>query len=473
MLIMSRSKIPVYVDNRIAPLRRPYDEAKLLPYLSYSNPVYSHMLRTKPWYRKCRECKEYPNTKKNPDRHDDDDHEYVAIWDGKKKFLIRDTLPAGLFWSTYRDIEKKEHIRFKVKSKHTSPKTRSKKHWLLSEGKYLFQNDCAIEMYSHAIMGMGGLVLNATGSGKTRTAAMIASMLDCEILFVVDQLVLLKQAQSAIAKHLGEKIGYVGEAKFHLDRVTIATIQTLHLHRKDPKFLKWLRNVDVVIIDELHEMLSHRNFDVINITRPLSTFGLTATLALSRKPVRLKAYALCGPVIYQYPVQTGMKEGVLSKGICIQLRYENILRDIDGWNQREAYDTRIVSNGERNHLISSLVRRAVKKNKYVIVVVDRLKHIEEITSRLRISNVKYRVVAGTYKGKGISVETRFKRKDDFEAGKVKVLVVNKVMKKGIDIKRVDLIINASCKPSANDAIQVFGRGVRLHKDKKGLICIDI
>jgi superfamily II DNA or RNA helicase len=48
-----------------------------------------------------------------------------------------------------------------------------------------------------------------------------------------------------------------------------------------------------------------------------------------------------------------------------------------------------------------------------------------------------------------------------------------VFKKGVDIKRVDLIINASGKPSVNDAIQIFGRGVRTHKDKDGFICIDI
>src|SRR5580692_198936 len=133
----------------------------------------------------------------------------------------------------------------------------------------------------------------------------------------------------------------------------------------------------------------------------------------------------------------------------------------------EAYRKRIVQNGERNYLICKLIRRAVKLNKYVIVVVDRILHLEEISSRLD-GKVKYKVVAGTKK-----VVDRFKSKDKFEAGEIRVLIVNKVFKKGIDIKRVDVIINATGKPSANDALQIFGRGVRTHKDKVGLICFDI
>lgn len=139
----------------------------------------------------------------------------------------------------------------------------------------------------------------------------------------------------------------------------------------------------------------------------------------------------------------------------------------------DAYKNRIVKNGERNHLIVSLIRAAVNRNKYVIVVVDRLLHLEEISERLEAKGIKHKIVAGTYKSKGISVEKRFKYKDKFETGEIKVLVVNKVFKKGIDIKRVDVIINATGKPSTNDAIQIFGRGVRLHKDKIGLICFDI
>jgi superfamily II DNA or RNA helicase len=461
-------KVRIRIKNNAAVFDPEYDYTPLLPYFSFSVPNYHHIIRSRPHFRQCKICHQYPG------RNHSDDHDYVPSWDGKIKFLKRGRLPAGLFWALRKEIEEKENVKFKIKEKVNVPRTTSNRKWLVSEDQYDFQNACVDMAYGTIRKGRGGLILSATGSGKTRIAAAISSRFNCEVLFIVDQLVLLEQAQKDIAKHLGEKVGYVGKSKFKLQRVTVATIQTLHLHRNDSKFLRWFKNVKIVFVDEIHEALSRRNFDVIKIMKPLSVIGLTATLGLSKKPVRLNAYALTGPVIYQYPVKTGMKENVLSKGISVSLEYSNSFNpDSKNWKHEEAYSKYIVRNGERNTLVVRLVERAIKKGKYVIVVVDRLRHLEEISSRLKERGIKYGIVSGTYKGKGIKVEKRFERKDRFEKGSIRCLVVNKVFKKGVDVKRIDLLINASAKPSTNDAVQIFGRGVRKHKDKKGFIQIDI
>src|ERR1039458_1311967 len=302
---------------------------------------------------------------------------------------------------------------------------------------------------------------------------MAASRLDCDVLMIVDQLDLLDQAKKDISNHLGEKVGKVGESKFKLERVTVATIQTLHLHRKDKKFLKWFEHVEVICIDEIHTMLNRSNFDVINIAKPLSVIGLTATLGLSQKQVRLKAFSLCGPVLYEYPIQQGMKDSVLSKGIVISFLYTNYIRDIKGYTAHEAYNEKIVDNSERNWLITKMIYRANKLGKYTICLVERLRHLEDLSDRLWAKGIKHKVVSGTFKGEGINVQERLKSKDKFEAGKIRVILANKVFKKGVNIKRVDLIINATGRKSKNDAVQIFGRGVRTHADKSGLTCIDI
>lgn len=467
------TKVKVKLSNRTAFLTSRYPYDVLVKHWSYTPDSFVHMLRLRPWYKKCKECGKYPNTKTNRKKHNDKDHDYVPIWDGRRKFLKQDMVPAGLFLATYKEIEKKEKIRFKILDRKEYPYQKRWTEWLESEGKYKFQNDCVEQAYDKISKGEGGLILNATGSGKTRIAAMIASRFSCEILFVVDQLTLLRQAREEISKHLKEKVGYVGESKFILERVTVATIQTLALHINDMKFLRWFRRVKIEIIDEIHDQMNRSNFAVVRKANPLSVIGLTATLALSKKPVRLKAYSLTGPVLYKYPVKTGMEEGVLSKGICIQLVYKNSLHNIEGWDNVEAYNTRIVNNSERNHLITRLIRQNIRKGKYVIVGVERLKHLEEISERLKYVNIKHKVVSGSYKGKGIKVSKRMRHKDRFEAGEIRCLVVNKVFKKGIDIKRVDVIINATGRPNQNDVLQFFGRGLRIHKDKKGLTYYDI
>jgi superfamily II DNA or RNA helicase len=168
-----------------------------------------------------------------------------------------------------------------------------------------------------------------------------------------------------------------------------------------------------------------------------------------------------------------MKDSVLSKGIGLSLLYTNNITNIEGYTAQEAYNEKIVDNSERNWLITSIISRANKLGKYTICLVERLKHLEKLSRRLDSKGIKHKVVSGTFKGKGISVSERLKSKDKFEAGKIRVILANKVMKKGIDIKRVDVTINATGRRSKNDAVQFFGRGVRTHADKSGLINIDI
>lgn len=461
---MSYKTVHVRLDNKVARLMSRYNYDILIKHWSYSVPSFIYM-RNENW-RKCKFCKRF---KHQEHRH----HIYEPIWDGKIKVLQRDRVPSGLFLATYKEIEKTEHIRFKI---HERLKTVDKLYevdWITSEGKYTFQNDCTDKIYTSIRNGKGGLVLNCTGSGKTRVFAMVASRLDCDLLFIVDQLNLLDQARKDISEHLGEKIGKVGESKFKLRRVTVATIQTLHLHRKDKRFLKWFENVEVIFIDEIHTMLNKSNFDVVDIAKPLATIGLTATLGLSQKPVRLKAFSLTGPVLYSYPILKGMKDNVLSKGIAISFMYNNVIYNIKGYTAQEAYDEKIVRNSERNWLIASVISRGHKLGKYIICIVERLKHLEKLSKRLKAKGIKHKIISGTYKGEGIGVKERVQSVRHFERGKIRVILANKVLKKGVDIKRVDCVINATGRRSKNDAVQIFGRGVRTHEDKSGLIYIDI
>jgi len=184
-----------------------------------------------------------------------------------------------------------------------------------------YQNECVEAMVENG--HCGGLVLSATGSGKTFMAGMYYSRVEGPHLFVVDQLDLLWQAKKEIEAVLGEKVGFVGESKFKPRRITIGTIQTMHRHRRDPKFKRWTKDIQTVLIDEIHVMMNRRNFDVVSNIQPRAVFGLTATLQLKKKYVRTKAWALAGPVIYEFPVQKGMDENVLSRGIVIRVKFRN------------------------------------------------------------------------------------------------------------------------------------------------------
>lgn len=422
--------IPIRLTNRYAYLQPPYDKETLLKEWSYSVDIPQFIIQRR-----------WPG------------------WDGRKRLLVRDRVPSGLFRATRKEIEEKYGIKFRVKTQYENASVRNS--GISSDRNY--QNECAKSMLQSVAEG-GGLVLNATGSGKTRIAAMLCSFLTGRLCFIVDQLDLLEQARNELETTLREKVGIVGNQIFNPKRITVATVQTLARHRKDKRFLPWTESLDVVIIDEIHVQLNKSNFSVVTDIEPKAVFGLTATLQLKKKNIRLRAYALAGPVIYQYPVKQGMKEKVLSQGIVARILYQNPIEINQKFHQD--YTDYIVENPERNSIISRLARYGVKKGKYGIVLVERIKHLKKLSKRLQ--DVKHSVVYGEK-----VVEERYKDRDKFEKGKLPLILANKVFKKGVDIKRVDMMIDGAGMKSKNDALQKFGRGLRLHENKLGLLYFDI
>jgi len=455
-------KVDVWVTNRIAYLQEEFPEA-LEEYWSFAHPKWNFVMRNKTYYLRCKYCRmwERQHTGK-------ENHRYKAYWDGRIHFMNGNRLPAGLFWATRKEIEKDTNIKFRVRGELVCPEKKSNG-VVNSERDY--QNNCVARMLKTLKFG-GGLILNATGSGKTFIAAMLFSRLEGMACFIVDQLILLEQAKKELESRLGERVGYVGDSEFEPQRVTVATRQTMSLHSENPKFKKWTKQLDVMIVDEIHEQMNHSNFKVVEKIRPKAVFGLTATLQLRKKSVRLKAYALCGPVVFSYPLEQGQREGVLSQGIGVRVLYPNpidiLVQRSLGWPQ--TYSQYVVSNPERNWLLADMIRASHGRGKYVICLVTRLKHLDELSQRLKMP---HRIVSGTFQGKSIKVEDRILAKNKFEKGKVRVILANTVFKKGVDIKRVDVIIDGAAGRNENDPIQKFGRGIRLHKEKTGLLYFDV
>lgn len=131
------------------------------------------------------------------------------------------------------------------------------------------------------------------------------------------------------------------------------------------------------------------------------------------------------------------------------------------------YSDRIVGNKQRNSIITRLARYCVKtKGKYVIVLVSRVAHVRLLSALLK--DIPHQTVFGEK-----DVQERQAATKEFEKGKIKLIIANQVFQKGVNIKRVDVIIDGAGMKSKNNAIQKFGRGVRRHEDKEGLMYFDI
>jgi superfamily II DNA or RNA helicase len=433
---MARRKIKATIHGRVARLYgRRFKYEKLEPFFSFTKPG----AKFSPAFR-------------------------YRGWDGKIRLLRRDGIvSASLLRAQAKEIKEKTGISFKITSEETKPIFFHKSD---SKSDRIYQNECVDAMLQACSTG-GGLILSATGSGKTYVAGLFLRRLSGNAVFIVNELTLLKQARKEISKIIGEKVGIVGEGKFKPRRVTIATVQTVHKHRHSPKFRSWVRGLDVVMIDEFHEAMNKSNFQTVAAIQPAVVFGFTATLSLRKKHVRLKAYALAGPIVYEYPLKKGQDEGYLAYGVAMQIPYKNWHEPGRGMMAYvKEYKRLIAEEHGRHRLVKALAKEGYKRKKYMVILVERVNHLHTLSKMLE--NYPHALAYGA-----VNAATRFRVKTQFDKGKIRLVIANKVFQKGIDIKRIDTIIDASGMKSQENVVQKFGRGTRKFDNKKGLVFFDI
>lgn len=389
---------------------------------------------------------------------------HLPGWNGVISMFKNGVVSAGVFRATKAAIQEKYGIEFEVT--YDRPKVPPFLEGIgkVTDPKYSYQDDC-VEAMQKAMRRGGGTILAATGSGKTATVARLFSTVACKCLFVVDRLDLLYQSQAEIRKWLGEEVGMVGDSEFQIQRVTVATRQTLKKHLKKPHIQTWLSHIGVVIVDELHVQMGKSNFDILKRIHPIARYGLTATLQMKKKDVRMNVWAFSGPVIFQFPLAEGQKAGVLSEGSAIQLLFPY---DDGGYKEayRKEYTHNVTDNREKILACSSIVRYLLRQGRFVIVLAWRIEHVENLHKEMR--DIPHRVAYGKVKA-----EKRVIAKKKFEKGDIRLIIASNVFERGVDIKRVDALIDMAELPGRNAAVQKFGRGVRIHIDKKNLLYIDI
>jgi superfamily II DNA or RNA helicase len=389
-------------------------------------------------------------------------------WDGWVRLLRHRRVGCGLFLAQQSDIEKEIGSPFHVIDNREVLSFQS----VDTNGARPYQVECLKAMQETP---SGGIVLGATGSGKTRLAGMYFQSVQGTGVFIVDELTLMKQAQKEIADVMSEAVGMVGNQEFDPQRITVATIQTLHKHTERAReefartgrrneFALWVDHIDVMIIDELHIQLNRRNFETVRMIQPKVIFGLTATLELQKERVRLPAMDVCGPVLYEYPLERGVDEGYLTPGVVMSVAVHQPDTELDKYT--DAYNRMIVNSPERNQVVIDLVKEAYRRGRSTIVLVERVAHVEGLSEALE--EIPHRVVYGAK-----TVEDRLVAKQDFDAKEIRLIIANKVFKKGVDIKSVDTIIEVSALKSKNDVVQKYGRGIRLAEGKRGLLYFDI
>ncbi len=416
------------------------------------------------------------------------DEDGKRLWDGRTSMFKHNQLPIGLLIGAYKEL-KAGGFKAKVVRWKDRPSVGLKKGFSVESEKYDYQNSACEAVISSLSKG-GGTVLSATGTGKTAVAAQCFSRIQGNCLFVVNRISLMYQTQRELASWLKEKVGIIGNGQWKPERVTVATSQTLDGHKSSARFRSWSKNVAVIFVDELHKQMGRATFNVLSLVKPQAVIGLTATLQMKKKMVRWKVYSISGPIIYEFPLKEGIKQGVLSKAAVVQVNVKRPKINSDLYTgstktlvkklgrllkekyfeegpERDYFKTVVCNFTVSHFLLRDLVGEALKQKMAVVVLADRVTHIKLLAKALEEYNPQ------TIYGE-VKQLARSKILKRFEHKSYNFIIASRIFTEGLNVKRISMIVDCAQKSNQNDAMQKLGRGARLHKDKKhGLIYVDI
>ena len=322
---------------------------------------------------------------------------------------------------------------------------------------YDFQKDAvdALIKYRWGICEIG------TGGGKTVIATECIRRLKYRTLFVIDNKDLLMQTKDEYEKMLGVKCGVVGMGQREWDYpIVLSTIQTLAKHAKE--FTGELSKFPVVVYDETH-IVASKSFEIISkhLSNTKYRFGFSATAKRDDGNDNL-IYANSGQVVYKLNAKNLIAKNVLVNPIATFYKYKSEITVTDNWQTE--YEDGIVNNLKRNHMIIKLANDYAKAGKQVMVLCKRIKHCEALTEIIEDSKLIYG---------GTKDDIRYDVLEEFKAKKYKVLVGNiSIYNKGLNIKGLDVVINAAGNAGDVVTIQTIGRALRKSPGKKEAFYID-
>ena len=218
------------------------------------------------------------------------------------------------------------------------------------------------------------LLYNATGVGKTITAATDAKAVGGRALFLVNALKLASQAKETFAKAwpeatLGE---YTGSQKDMTQTVIFATVQSISkdLEKFSPT------DFDYLIVDECHHTAANTYQKIFTYFHPKFILGLTATPERSDGEDMLELFQ---NVAHKMDLKTAVERGVLVPIRCIRVKTNIDLTDvrINGikYNSQDLESKLFIP--ERNQLIVDTYLKYVNGKKTVIFCAS-VDHAAEI-----------------------------------------------------------------------------------------------
>ena len=326
--------------------------------------------------------------------------------------------------------------------------------------------DYQVDLVNQALKYKRGIVFAPTGAGKSFILASIIKSIEENqpILMLQNKKDLAMQNYDEMIRWKVPKVGTLWGSAVYPDNVTVATVQSAH-HLGDK-----LKEIKVLIVDEVHEMVSQQSKDIYKLLKNASMrIGLSATPFKHGETDKVHKYLVkgyFGPVFKTSTTETGViktadlqKKGRLSKSSCVfhKITEPNLPYEL----YQDAIDKGIVNNDVLHKKVLDI---CINVKGRTLILVDRIAHGD---------NLKKLIPTAYWITGQDTNDTRKQVIDMLQTSKHTCIAIatQQIFNTGINVK-IHNLINAAGGQADHLIIQRMGRGLRTADDKEEVLYVD-
>lgn len=297
-----------------------------------------------------------------------------------------------------------------------------------------------------------------TGAGKSLILLMItmsAVKSQKRVCIITPNIELMKQMLATIKTVHSNVSGLGGNLSYKPGcDVLVTTVQSAR---------GYIDSFDVILCDEMHHNPAKSFMEVLAAaSKATHVYGLTATWSRNDGTDALLS-AFTGPVVYSRDVKWGIDNGYLTPLDVISYVIHGAPRCHSGMNGMIAYN-KIMTSPVITHELFLMVKKLNQAKKKTLVLFRNVKAGLAFKDYCAKAELEIEVASSKFRGPFYA----------FKEDKSNLLIsTHSLLGEGIDIPRLDVVINATQLGSEGLTKQIVGRVLRLSEGKKRALLIDI
>lgn len=313
-----------------------------------------------------------------------------------------------------------------------------------------------------------GLLISATGTGKTFAAAFGMKSIDAKkVLFIVHREQIARQALETFKLIFGDSRSYgllTGQNKNTEADFIFATIQTISKQEVYQSFPK--NYFDEIIIDEVHRVGAESYLRVMDYFKPTFYLGMTAS------PDRTDSFNIYELFNNNIVYEVRLKEAMENDLLC-PFHYFGISDlEIAGQPIDELSDfSKLYSDKRVNHIIDRINYYGYSGNRVKGLVFCSSKQEAKVLSD-EFNKRGFKTTSLTGEDNQERREREVERLVADSGDVLDYIFTVDIFNEGVDIPEVNQVVMLRPTQSAIVFIQQLGRGLRKSKDKDFVVIID-